>query len=197
MEKEYIAAAATIIAALVTLFGAIYTHRKTAENAKASEHTNRELSRIAKQYDRSLSILNSRLEQAVHKANSTYSKKLDVLSSAYNLLGSIKFLVESYLTSYTEHSNSGDPEKMKEACLQFEELRKFHMSNAIFFDSDDQLGGSMGEIMGELNRINNLNPNAQGANEHWGQQVTAFQTVIEPSISSVKSQFRKSLELGE
>jgi len=55
----------------------------------------------------------------------------------------------------------------------------------------------MGEIMGELNRINNLNPNAQGANEHWGQQVTAFQTVIEPSISSVKSQFRKSLELGE
>jgi len=197
MEKEYIAAAATIIAALVTLFGAIYTYRKTAENAKTSEHTNKELSRISEQHDRTLSILNSRLEQAVHKANNTYSKKLDVLSSAYNLLGSIKFLVESYLTSYTEHSNSGDSEKMKEACLLFEELRKFHMSNAIFFDSDDKLGRTMGEVMEELNRINNLQPEAKGANEYWKQQVAAFQTAIEPSISSVKSQFRKSLELGE
>ncbi|MDU0111856.1 hypothetical protein RT723_02300 [Psychrosphaera aquimarina] len=201
MEKEYIAAAATIIAALVTLFGAIYVHRKTAENAKASEHANKEISRIAResseQHERSLSMLNSRLEQAVHKANSTYSKKLEVLSSAYNLLGSIKFLVESYLTPYTEHSKSGDPEKMKDACLQFEELRKYHMSNAIFFDSDDQLGSSMGEIMGELNRINNLDKSSEGADDFWRQQVKAFQTVIEPSISSVKSQFRKSLQLGE
>jgi hypothetical protein len=201
MEKEYIAAAATIIAALVTLFGAIYVHRKTAENAKISEFANKELSRIAResseQHERSLSTLNSRLEQAVHKANSTYSKKLEVLSSSYNLLGSIKFLVESYLTPYTEHSKSGDPEKMKEACLQFEELRKYHMSNAIFFDSDDQLGQSMGEIMGELNRINNLDKSSQGADNFWRQQVEAFQTVIEPSTSSVKSQFRRSLELGE
>lgn len=201
MEKESIAAAATIISALVTLFGAIYVQRKTAEHAKASEYASKELSRIAREsserHERSLSMLNSRLEQAVHKANSTYSKKLEVLSSAYNLLGSIKFLVESYLTPYTEHSKSGDPEKMKSACLQFEELRKFHMSNAIFFDSDDQLGSSMGKIMEELDRINNLNKKSQGADSFWEQQVTAFQTVIEPSIASVKSQFRRSLELGE
>ncbi len=71
MEKEYIVAATTIIAALVTLFGAIYVHRKTAENAKVSEHANKELSRIAresyKQHERSLSMLNSSLEQAVQQ----------------------------------------------------------------------------------------------------------------------------------
>ena len=85
---------------------------------------------------------------------------------------------------------------MKGACLQFEELRKYHMSNAIFFDSDDQLGSSMGKIMGELNRINNLDKSSKGA-DSWRQQVDSFQEVIEPSISSVKSQFRKSLQLGE
>ncbi len=101
-----------------------------------------------------------------------------MLSSAYNLLGSIKFLVESYLTPYTEYSKSGDSEKIKGACLQFEELRKYHMSNAIFFDSDDQLGSSMGKIMGELNRINNLDKSSQGANSFLHQQVGHFKQLL-------------------
>ena len=196
MEKEYIVATATVIASLVTLFGAIYIHRKTAENAKASEKLIQIAKESSEQHERSLSMLNSRLEQAIYKSNSTYSKKLEVLSAAYNLLGSIKFSVEKYLTPYTEYSKSGDPEIMKDACLQFENLRKYYMSNAIFFDSDDQLGIAMGKIMAELNRINNLDKSPQGDESFWHQQVQAFQTVIEPSISSVKSQFRKSLELG-
>lgn len=201
MEKEVFGAAATIIAALVTVFGAIYTHRKTAENAKISESSSKELVRISREseekHDKNLSLLNSRLEQAVHKANSIYSKKLDVLSGAFNILGEIRFLVESYLTPYTEHSGSGGTEKMKEACFKFEDLRKYHMANSIFFDSDDVLGESMGKIMGELSRINNLNKNNGKEREYWCQQVRAFQTVIEPAVESVKKQFQRTLALSD
>ncbi|BDZ74475.1 hypothetical protein GCM10025856_21940 [Methylophaga marina] len=201
MEKEIVGAAATIIAALVTLLGAIYTHRKTAENAKVSESSRDELVRISREseerHSRSLSLLNSRLEQAVHKANSIYSRKLEILSGAFNILGEISFLVESYLTPYIEHSGSGRAEKMEQACAKFEDLRKYHMANSIFFDSEDVLGESMGKIMEELNRINNLNTSSGTNQNYWLEQVDAFQTVIKPAVESVKEQFQRTLELSD
>lgn len=112
MEGEYVIATATIIAAIVTFLSSICVSIKTSKSSKASNDMYEELSRITREHERSQSLLNSVLEKAVHKSNSFYSKKLEVLSYSYNLLGSIKFLVESYLNPCTTNSRSGDPKKL-------------------------------------------------------------------------------------
>lgn len=86
--------------------------------------------------------------------------------------------------------------KIIAACLKFEELREFYISNKIFFD-DNQLGKAMGEIMGSLNMINNLNKSSHDAKISWEQLAKSFKEVIEPSITSVNLQFGNLLRAGE
>jgi len=200
MDVALIGAVATIIAALVTLFGAIYVQRKTAEYDQLSKSIERKylsnLTESERRHEKQLSILSSRLEEVIYKSNSIFSKKLEVIGRIYSMLGCIQFELESFLVGYTEHSESGNPQKLIDASKQFEELRKYYAMNLIYVDNEQELGQAIGKLMGDLNRMNVYQYEHKTATDPaWNKQVEVMQQSINPLLNSIKEQFKESLKL--
>lgn len=194
-DIKFIGVAVAAIGSLLSFLGVIYVARLNREHTaalqkQAMENT-RQFANMKHQYAQELATIQNTLSKELHKSQKSYEKKLEVLSGAYDKLGLIQSLVESYVVPYTVHTESRAPEKLVEASRVFEELREYHLRNAIFFDKDDLLGSSMGEIMGQLNYLNNISDSDSMETVYKRQET--FRSKINPAISSVREQYQRAV----
>lgn len=197
MTMEEIRLYGVIVAAigsLLSFFGVIYVascnRQHTLNLQRYSQKNERLFEDIKHSNAEKLASLQSELSAQSHRSQKNYEKKLEVLSGAFDKLGKIQSLVESYVVPYTVHTQSRDPQKLVEASKVFEELREYHLRNAIFFDKDDKLGSSMSEIMGQLNYLNNIS-DSDGM-DVVAERQKAFNQKINPAIYSVKEQYQRA-----
>lgn len=194
-EIRLLGVAVSAIASLLSFLGIVYVARINRRHAfymqRAAQEKEAALEEVKKLHSQELAGLQAKLSNMSHRSQKNYEKKLEVLSNAFDKLGKIQALVESYVVPYTEYTKSRDPNKLVEACMVFEELREFHLRNSIFFDKDDKLGSSMGAIMGQLNYLVNISKSSDDGVIPLRQK--SFQDVISPAVYSVKEQYQRAL----
>jgi len=194
-EIKLVGIAVTAIASLLSFLGLIYVARKNREHAislqlKVSRNTEL-VEGLKHEYAQELATVQNELSKQLHKSQKAYDKKLEVLEATYEKLGKIQSLVETYVVPFTKHTESRDPEKLKQASIVFEELREYRLRKAIFFDSDDKLGSSMADIMGALNYLDNISE-SDTRQTIWDRQ-KLFKDTITPAVNSVKEQYQRAL----
>ncbi|ELB2908872.1 hypothetical protein QNE33_004398 [Vibrio alginolyticus] len=194
-DIKLIGIAVTAVASLLSFLGLIYVARKNREHAdtlhlKVSRNTEL-VEELKHEYAQELATVQNELSKQLHKSQKAYDKKLEVLEATYEKLGKIQSLVETYVVPFTKHTESRDPEKLKQASIVFEELREYRLRKAIFFDSDDKLGSSMADIMGALNRMENISESESRETIFDRQKI--FQETITPAVNSVREQYQRAL----
>ncbi|MFA8506403.1 hypothetical protein ACEPUC_31830, partial [Burkholderia pseudomallei] len=84
MEPSIIAAAASVSAALIALFGAVINRRKTEQAAEQARLANEALSERLKKIDvvqqNQLALLKSEMDRIGYIANANHSKRAEVLT---------------------------------------------------------------------------------------------------------------------
>jgi len=196
-EIKFYGVMVAAIASLLSLFGVVHVARLNRQHANKLQQNAQNNEKFFEDIKHSnaekLASLQSQLSSNLHRSQKNYDKKLEVLSGAFEKLGKIQSLAESYVVPYTVHTKSRDPNKLIEASKLFEELREYHLCNAIFFDADDKLGSSMGELMGQLNYLNNIS-DSDGL-DVVAQRQKSFMEHINPAINSVKEQYQRAVSV--
>lgn len=196
MEPAVIAAGASSCAALIALFGAIYNRNKTEEAAKEAREGNERLSERLKKMDESqqanLSLLKSDLDRMTFVVNANYSKKIEVLTEAYSKLAEIKLMVESFVVPLFAHSQTGNPQTLRDAADKFEELYKFCSMKSIYFTSAPLMTALSG-VMAHLNHM--LNVAHSGNSSSRLQQAAIVIEGVTPILSKIREELRLELKM--
>lgn len=197
MEPAVIAALASVSAAFIALFGAIFNRRKTADAAEQARLANVQLSERLKTIDEfqqtNLALLKSELDRITFVVNANYSKRVEVLTEAYSKLAEIKLLMESSVVPLFPHSTTGNPQTIRDAADKFEELYKLCSMKAVFFASNSQFMNALGQVMGHINHmLNNAN---SGNSSAWAQQANIVISGVNPVLSQIRDEVRQELKL--
>ncbi|NKF52325.1 hypothetical protein G3R49_17335 [Shewanella sp. WXL01] len=197
LEPVYIAACASTAAALIALFGAVFTQRKTAEAAAQARSANEELAFRLKQIEEhqqsSLVKFQTELERMTHVVNLNHSKRVEVLTEAYAKLADIKIKLESYVVPMFIDSETKQLETLVESSRQFEELYKFCSRNALFFNEKSNIMGALGDLMGHINRMRNMAEKDQ--KEVKPEQARVVIKGVSPLLSTIAKEVRRDLKL--
>lgn len=185
MDASVIAAAASICAALIALFGALFNRRKTEEAAE-------QLKRIDECQHNHLTLLKSELDRISFVANSNHSKRVEVITEAYLRLAEIKFLMEAFVVPMFPQSVPRNTQTILDAVAKFEDLYKFCSMKAIFFSDRISIMEALGKVMGYINQMQNL---AQSDSSSWHQQASVVIDGVTPVLQQIRNEVRRELSL--
>ena len=197
MDASVIAAAASICAALIALFGALFNRRKTEEAAEQSRQANEKFGERLKKIDEAqqshLALLKSEMDRISFIANANHSKRVEVLTEAYSKLAEIKLLMESFVVPMFPQSVTGNAQTIMDAATKFEDLYKYCSMKAVFFSDNSSIMEALGKVMGHINYMQNL---AQpGSSASWQQQANVVISGVTPALSKIRDEVRQELKL--
>ncbi|CAJ3178917.1 Uncharacterised protein [Burkholderia pseudomallei] len=196
MEPSIIAAAASVSAALIALFGAVFNRRKTEQAAEQARLANEALSERLKKIDvvqqNQLALLKSEMDRIGYIANVNHSKRAEVLTETYAKLADIKLLMERFVVPMFAHSSTGNAQTLTEAAHKFEELYRFCSMKAVYFSMDSKVMEALGQLMGYINHMQNL---AQTDASSWKQQASMVIDGVNPILGSIRTDIRRELKL--
>ena len=197
MEASDIAAAASICAALIALFGALFNRRKTEEAAEQSRKANEEFAKRLKIIDEGqqshLTLLKSELDRINFVTNSNHSKRVEVLTEAYSKLAEIKLLMEAFVVPMFPQSVTGNTQTILDAVAKFEDLYKFCSMKAVFFSDRSTIMEALGKVMGHINQMQNLAQS--GSSSSWQQQASVVIDGVTPVLQQIRNEVRQELGL--
>ena len=200
LEPAYIAACASTVAALIALFGAVFTQRKTADAAAESRNANENLSlrlqQIEEYQQSSLAQFQTELERMTHVVNLNHSKRVEVLSGAYAKLADIKITLESYVVPMFIDSKTKQLETLTESSRKFEDLYRFCSQNALFFNEKSNIMGALGELVGHINNMRNMAEKNQDEVELDQAQAMAVIEGVNPILATIGKEVRSDLKLN-